>query len=92
MATSLGLKTLQEAYNAKDTMSNNKVILNHILILDLDYLIISLKTAYLSSPKGKIKIRSTDCFLKEEAEEYHRAVTKLLVTCSLILHTCSQLR
>ena len=55
LATSLGLKTPQEAYgNAKD-----KVNLNYILILDPDYLfIISLKTAYLSWPKGKIKIRS----------------------------------
>ena len=41
-----------------------KVILNYILVLDLDcLLIISLKTAYLSRPKGKIKIKSTDCFL-----------------------------
>ena len=56
MATSLGLKTHQEAYNAKDTIINNKLNLNYVLILDLDYLlIISLKTAY----------RSTDCFLKE---------------------------
>ena len=30
-------------------------------------------------------------FFKEEAWEYDRAVTKLLVTCSLVLHTRSQL-
>ena len=30
-------------------------------------------------------------FFKEEAWEYDRVVTKLLVTCSLILHTPSQL-
>ena len=38
---SLGLKTPQKAYgNAKDTIFNNKVILNYIPILDLDYLLI----------------------------------------------------
>ena len=38
--SSLGLKTPQEAFgNAKDTLFNNKIILNHILILDLDYLL-----------------------------------------------------
>ena len=58
--TSLGLKTPQEAHgNAKDTIFNNKVNLNYILILDPGYLlIISLKTAYLSLPKSQIKIRS----------------------------------
>ena len=60
------VKESQEKYgNALDTIFNNKVILNYTLILDPDYLlIISLKTAYFSSPKGKITIRSTDCSLK----------------------------
>ena len=34
------LKTPKEAFgNAKHTLFNNKVILNYILILDLDYLL-----------------------------------------------------
>ena len=38
--SSLGLKTPQEAFgNVKDTLFNNKVILNHVLILDLDHLL-----------------------------------------------------